>query len=93
LILINSDNNNNNNNNNQITTTLYEYSNFITSSYNYFFHFITFSQRGNAYVEKDSIYDKDKHPVFHFNNPEETFSKLFQVPFKKKSCYAMFQKI
>jgi hypothetical protein len=30
------------------------------------------------------VYDKDKFTVFHFNNPEETFSKLFQVPFNQK---------
>jgi hypothetical protein len=53
-------------------------------SYNSFFNFIRLSKRGNNYPENECVYDKDNHPVFHFKNPEEAFSKLVQVPLIQK---------
>jgi hypothetical protein len=73
---------NNNNNNNQITTTLFDYSNLVLPSHNSLSLLIKFYKRGTIYSKTGCLYDKDKHPVIQFKNPEDIFSKLFQIPFK-----------
>jgi hypothetical protein len=54
----------------------------IFPSHNSFSSLIRLCKRGNIYPENECVHDKDKHPVFHFNSPEEIFSKLVQIPFK-----------
>jgi hypothetical protein len=61
----------------------------VIPSYNSFFPFIRLCKRGNIYPENECVYDKDKHPVFHYKNPEQTFSKLVQTPFNQKDSTAV----